>query len=303
MKARKTALRKVAGALSAATTKQLILASFVTHDDGGDDEIGYHYVDPETRREFHVRRSETLDDCNRPCFRYFLEERIPNGRLAEVDERGICTRAWDAPLIKEVEARVGPNGLIKELVQLGVDVDKMISVGGGYGVGSIFYPSLEESAGAIELALKNNERYQYFRALTDQEKIKLDRRSAVQSHEYWLAQSAAAARSWATQEDLFKGCYDGLDRPLSDDSKKRILSYLNNPGQDVWLEVRSIIVTGHKNLWAVWCQNDLLAPRSGDKGYPSADALRAAIRSSAASRRAEIEEKLKTTSPSGLRSV
>lgn len=304
MNARKTAARKIAGTLATMATKEQILASFVTHiDKDGEDEREYTYLDKETQRDFCVRRSETLDDQNRSCFRFFLEEYVPSGRLCETNEKGHCIRAWDEPLIKEAEARVGPNGLVGELGKLGVDTSKMISAGGGYGLGSIFRTSLEECAEAIALALLNNERYQYFQPLSDQEKVKLERRSAVQSHQYWESEAAISKYSWDTQEGLFKGCYNGLNQPLDDDRKIAILAYLNAPGHNAWLEVRSIIIAGHKTLWAAWCDNDAHAPRSGHEGYPSADALRDAIRRSAEKRLAEIDEKRQGTAPTGLKLI
>lgn len=67
-----------------------------------------------------MRRSETFDENSRPYFRFFLEEFTPKGRLAELNEKGHCVRAWDEPVIAEaeaaqeglLEAEVGATGLV-----------------------------------------------------------------------------------------------------------------------------------------------------------------------------------------------
>lgn len=256
-----------------------ILAGFIVRlgaDD--DDEREYTYIDPETERQFVVRRSETLDENGRPHFRFFLEEFTPNGRIGELNEKGHCVRAWDEPAIAEAEARVGPNALMRELRRIGMDMKGVVLVGGGYSVGTLFHASLARCAGAIASALERDERYRHFRQMTEQENIRSTRQAKADTLAYRQGVAAATQQAWETETGIFKGCYTMLGAPLSDESKSAILSYLNDPGQEKWRAIRGLYIVGHRSLWMAWCDSDPHAPRSGNVGFPSADTLREAIR-------------------------
>lgn len=270
-----------------------ILAGFVVRLGVDDDaEREYTYTDPETERQFAVRRSETLDKNSCPHFQFFLEEFTPNGRIAELNEKGHCDRAWDEPLIAEAEARVGPNALMRELRRIGVETEGLVLDGGAYGVGTIFHASLARCASAIASALERDERYRHFRQLTEQENIRSSRQAKADSLDYRQGVAAATQRAWETETGIFKGCYTMLGAILSDESKNTILSYLNDPDQEKWLDIRGLYIVGHRSLWVAWCDSDPRAPRSGNVGFPPADTLREAIRAAAEDGRAVAQEEL-----------
>lgn len=281
-----------------------ILVAFVPvlpQPDDDDDSREYQYTNHETGRDFNVTRDEGfVDGSDKPQTRYFLYEFRPNGVVVEGKN---AERSWEAPRYKEFDQKYGPNGVRNALRQSGVDTDKLFCSGGGYGVGTIFRSSLEECAQAVAEALFRNEWYAHFRQLSDPEQVKLDRRSAIDSYHFWKDERAAMDRALATEQGIFKGCFTMMGRPVSDDHKKAILSYLNKPSQETWLDIRGYIVTGKGTLWQAWCEHDANAPRAGNSGFPTKDELTEAIRAAVRRRDEEINERLKETSPVGLRSV
>lgn len=273
-------------------SSETILAGFVIRLAEDEDEREYVYREPKTGRQFNVARSESIDDDGYLFQRFFLYEMAPNGRICKLDANGNCIDAWDDPRIPETESRVGPNSLMHELRRQGIDPEMMVFTGGGYGVGSVYYPSLAACAAAISEALANNERYRHHRPPTEQEQLRLARRSAVESVAYWEGRVASVERVWANEEGLFRGCFTMLGGALSGEHKQAILAYLNKPSLERWLDIRGFYVTGNKSLWEAWCDADLTAPRSGDVGNPDPETLRAAIRAAAEHARDEAATRL-----------
>ena len=261
------------------------------------------YTDPETEREFGIRFLDAHGQPGRDARRYFLEEYVPTGRLAEFNEKGHCVRSWEEPRIRETEARVGPNRLIATLRELEIPLDQLVKAGGGFVVGSIYYARLRDCAIAIARAIERDERYRYFRELTEQEKVRMAREGAASSHAYWSEEADASQRAWNHEAGLFKGCYTMMGTPVSEASKRAILAYLNAPSLESWLNIRGLMIAGGTTLWQAWCQHDVAAPRAGSHGHPTPDVLRAAIREAARARREEVEARLKATHPTGLRVI
>lgn len=282
-----------------------ILAVIITHlpNDDDSEDRNYSYTDSTTEREFEIRRFDNIDDQGRPYARYFVSEFEPNGRMCETNRQGHVTRAWDEPRIKDVEARVGPNALMKELRNVGIDTTRMVRMGGGLGVGSRFFPTMEDCAQQIAEVLVSDTRYRYFEPLTPQQKTQLEFASAKSSHAYWREQERALEASNSRTAGLFKGCTTMFGSPLPEDTQKAILDYLNAPDQGKWLAVRSLIVTGSGTLWQAWGTYDAQAPREGNVGYPDAETLAAALRAAVERRAQEIEQRLAQSAPKGLRAV
>ena len=274
-----------------------IFAAFVTHID--DDERSYDYSHLDTGRRFSVRCSERADGKNR----FFLCEMRPNGRMLEVNEQGEIVRAWAEPRIDETESRVGPNELLAALRTMGIDVDAMVFCGAGYSVHSIYHDSLETCAESIAQALIDNARYTAYRKLSPDEEASFEHLKAVQSVEYWHDEADAARKAEQQGSGLFKGCYTMMGQALEQDVQQRILTYLNAPTQQGWLDTRSIVIAGHITLWQAWVAADVLAPRSGDRGFPVPKVLRLAIRQCIRDRRREIKEKIEEVGARGLHSV
>jgi hypothetical protein len=274
-----------------------ILAAFVPHVD--EDESSYDYTHLDTGRLFSVRCSERADGKNR----FFLCEMRPNGRMLEVNEQGEIVRAWDEPCISETESRVGPNELLAALRTIGIDVDAMVFCGAGYSVHSIYYDGLENCAESIAQALNDNARYTAYRKLSPDEKVSFEHLKAVQSVGYWHDEADAIKRAEQQGSGLFKGCYTMMGHALEQDVQQRIVGYLNAPTQQAWLDISSIVIAGHITLWQAWVAADVLAPRSGDRGFPVPKVLRLAIRQCIRDRRRDIKEKIEEVGPRGLRSV
>lgn len=133
------------------------------------------------------------------------------------------------------------------------------------------------------------------------EDFRCRRRAAAEAVKYWYEQEAALRSAEQVGHGLFKGCHDLLGQTLSPESQQRILRYLNAPTQKRWLETRSLIIVSHVTLWQAWCAVNPVAPRSGDKGFPSPETLRQAIRSAVEQRKAHIRDKLQELFSSGSR--
>lgn len=253
------------------------------------DEPQHRYHDPDTGREFGVRRFMGSDTLEAPMRQhYFLVEYTPNGRMAEMDARGHVTRAWDEPRIKALEARVGPNELMAALADAGINLDQMVLASGGYCVGAIYYDALDDCAAAIATALTDDVRYRHVRPLTAEEAATHAERKTAASRAFWQEQAQVMADSDAGDSELFRGCHSILG-PLSAEARQRIAAYLDAPGRDAWNDVRGLHITGVDTLWQAWIAHDPLAPKQDDGRFPSAAVLRDAIRAAVANRRADIE--------------
>ena len=227
----------------------------------------------------------------------------PNGRMLEVNEQGDIVRAWDEPRIDESESLVGPNELLAALRAMGIDVDALVFIGAGYSADSIYHNRLEVCAESIAKALNDNTRYIAYRKLSPEEDASLEHLQAVQSVEFWHREDDAARRAEQQGNGLFKGCYTMMGHALEQEVQQQILAFLNAPTQKGWLDIRSIVIAGHVTLWQAWKATDGLAPRSGEKGFPTPKVLRLAIRQCIRDRRRYIKEKIEEVGPRGLRSV
>lgn len=274
--------------------KEQILAGMVVVLPTGGRSLGnssvrnYRYTDADTGRMYAVTRSET--DLGH---RYFLEEFAPNGRVGELNEAGLCVKAWDEPIIQETEKRVGPNQLMSELAAIGfTHFDQLLFNGGGYGVGTKFYTSMEDCAAEIEASLLVNERYVYFRPLEQDEADASEAKLLKGKAQYWQNELAEAQSAALHGEGIFKGCWTMTGNIISDEAKRSILEYLNSPSQDAWLDIRNLTIAGPVSCWQAWVLVDRDAPRSGRIGYPSSETLRCAIRAAVEDRVERIHREL-----------
>ena len=257
-------------------TKEQIIAGMVVNLPPGGNSIvrTYRYTDPDTGRMFGVRRSISEQGNQH----YFLEEYVPNGRIGEFDKNGHCVAAHDEPIIKETERRVGPNQLMAELAALGfTNFDQLIFDGGGFGVGTKFFASMDECAEQIAEALAKNTRYIHVRPLSPAEAEESEARRLQEKRGYWEA-DLSAGEAAESESGIFKGCRS-MAGPLSEDAKQSILGYLNAPTQEKWNDIRGLYVAGPVTCWQAWIATDKQAPRLGSKpGFPSPEVLRHSIR-------------------------
>lgn len=246
----------------------------------------YDFSDPKTGRQFLISYFDGDES-------FRVQEMVPNGRRFEREADGSPGRCWDEPLIKETELAAGPNQLMATLARLQIDADSMIFVptsnSGGVGFD---YGSLDECAREIANVLDGNRRYVGFRPLTAEEEVERARRDAASTKDYWSAMHAAQELANANEFGIFKGCHNMLGGALDDETKKKILSYINGPSQDAWLDVRGIYVVTNATLWNAWCQYDESAPRSGRVGYPDSDVIVQAIRAAVDRNIEQVKERL-----------
>lgn len=259
----------------------------VLFSNSDDEERMYTFNDPITERQFQIRRTFNSENVRE----YFMWEMTPNGRLVEVNEKGLATKGWDDPRISDLEVKVGPNGVIAKCRELGIDPEAMVLIGAGYSVNSKYHSSMESCALAIASSLSGNVRYNAYRELSHEEVASLEQRQKVSSSNYWIEQESSAKAAEIGGVGIFKGCYTMMGGPISEEYQKRILGYLNSPSQDEWNDIRGYLITARTTLWQSWCASDDTAPRSGDKGFPSPELLRTAIRQSVKLNLEHIEEK------------
>lgn len=102
--------------------------------------------------------------------------------------------------------------------------------------------------------------------------------------------------------DLFKGAVGTMFRPIEAGVQDRILSYLNAPSLEAWLELRSVLITPTTTLWQAWIKVDPLAPRVGKDGpHPAPDELIKAIRSAVDELREWVRARLRENPDPGPR--
>jgi len=266
----------------------------------------YQLNDKETGRRFAARRSIWLDDQHKEGYKFFLEEFVITPRMVELDLKGYAIDGWIEPIIADAMTRVKPNELQAELDRLGIfDNEKTAIVrdGGGYGAGSIFYASLDECATVINQCINDNISYKYYRELSPQEKTKLEQRQSEHVNDYWLNKKKILDLSLKKDDGIFKGCFTMMGVSLDEQTKKTILSFINEPTNKKWLDIRGLVVVDHKTLWQLWCDNDQKAPRHGEIGFPKPEVLIESIRTGVDKLVIEIDEKLKVKAKKGLKLV
>ena len=254
----------------------------------------YSYTDEITGRMFHIRR---LGE-DRPSYTYFLEELTPTGMVVRSDSANLAVIRDTR--IADFEESQGPNKVIAACISAGIDPERMAFSGAGFSVNSIYHPSLIACAKEIEKCLGLDCRYSAYRELSEDEKAKLEHSSRVSSAAYWSQEAKAAESAGTHGVGVLKGCYN-MFGPLQEAQRHAILAYLNAPNQNMWNEVRGLIITGVGTLWQAWSEFDETAPRSGSTGYPSTETLSAAIVEAVKNNKKKIAEKISESGSAFLR--
>ncbi|ELN4741018.1 hypothetical protein RZ737_004823 [Escherichia coli] len=220
---------------------------------------------------------------------YLLGEFIPNGMTC------VATADGDAYLPSEVVLQgrqsIRPNELKAWLDQQGVDDETVIRVGCGISLDSLYLPSLDAACDEIIEAVNDNVWYEKRATPTEQE-LERGKAEALLDRQAFWASCKAVLDIALTQKGIFKGCHSAASPTLSEESQKAILSYLNAPSQAKWLNLRNTLITANMTLWAAWTRKDSKAPRSGQKGFPTSEMLRLAIRQAVQDWADEVDLKL-----------
>lgn len=213
--------------------------------------------------------------------RFFAFEYQPLGRLAyELADGNYHYTDWDG----HEAAKDDPNGYVAAAQQAGIDPMALILGGAGYGVYTRYLSSIEEAAEEFAACLRENRRYddQDRAKMADPDfKLRLEAEHARGRAEFQEYNQQLHEAAVANEFGLFKGLY-GMMGPLADDSKKRILSFLNTPCEETWDDVYSLMIKGGKTMWQLWCEVDTWAVTSkGMDGHwpdiPDADMMKDAL--------------------------
>lgn len=122
-------------------------------------------------------------------------------------------------------------------------------------------------------------------------------------HASWKGVEHDLEAAWAPGiPDLFKGAVGTMFQPIEAGVQDRILSYLNTPSLEAWLELRSVLITPVRTLREAWIKVDSLAPRAGEDGpHPAPDVLIKAIRSTVDEHREWVRARLRENPDPGPR--
>jgi len=260
--------------LSAKAIKAALLRAREPSEEGSSDDFCMGYRAP-NGRQFEVRE---YDDGH-----FFMSEMRPMARLARFDAERDTYLYFDEPRLKGIME--DPNAFVARARELGIDEQEIVCSGSGLGVGSIYYDSLDEVAAAVANALDANLWYDSVdRAKLADPAFKAEQRriQEEQSAAYRAEKQAMHEQAVRDEHGLFKGLHTMMGA-LSDDTKKDILSYLNDPTEDRWGGIYSRLIKGHKTLWQAWLDVDGSAPRSKPSDgkwprIPDPDTIRAALR-------------------------
>lgn len=239
-------------------------------------------VEDQIEMEFHAINGRQFVVREEDDGRYFAFEMVPIGRLAhEIPGGDYHYENWTGHAV----AKDDPNGYVAAAEAAGIDAGALILGGAGYGVYTRYLSSIEEAADEFARCLRENVRYD------DQDRAKMndpaynaklredEERCRRENRAFNLALHEASTES---EHGLFKGLHSMMG-PLSDDSKKRLLSFLNAPSEETWDDCARMMVKGGKTMWQLWGEVDPSAPRMLDKDgnwptIPDADMMREALR-------------------------
>lgn len=236
----------------------------VGNDDGdqGRRKHGHLYV-ADNGRTFNIW--DMREDILNADKAFFMEEMRPNGRIVTQTEPYI--ECEDSEPIKCLLD--SPNDFAAGFEKTGVSEDVLIRVGCGFGVYTRYFDSIEACAQAIEDSIDRNEWYDALdhELMADEGyKRKLQAQAKAGRREFRAMQQAQHEQAMATEHGLFKGLHSMIG-PLCDETKQRILAFLNEPSKANWDAVAHTIVKGGTTMWGLWLSFDPEPPRS----LPSTD--------------------------------
>jgi len=246
---------------------------------GDSDEKRWHYH-AANGRQFEVRQFGRQ--------KYLLGEFRPNGMVTkDVSGSGGLERST---VVVEALTSVSPNNVIAYLANAGIHEDQIVKVGAGINIRSIYYHSLESACEAINLSIQGDHWLVSETELTAEDLRNERNRELLDRIAFWT-ECKSRLETARTLPGLFKGCHSTIG-VLAAESQQQILSYLNRPSQEGWLNIRNMLITSQQTLWAAWTRLDRSAPRMGPNGHPGADALKRSIRTAIADWEAEVETRL-----------
>ena len=216
-------------------------------------------------RTFHLDVSEGWDEERQQwATRYFPAEAIPSSNLLVLNAWGQVLSTEESPVLAQLKAF--PNQFFAEAKRHGITSERMILDVSGYGLGSVFYPSLAEADAAVCRALEDNtwlvSDYPE-KVRRTQESAHYQAREAAQTVAYHRDLVRRLEACLANSPGLMKGA--GAWHPELDTDAavhRELLAYWNEPTREQWerLAHRIVLPTG-KTAWQVWTDHDDSAPR------------------------------------------
>lgn len=195
--------------------------------------------------------------------RYYPTEFIPNGRCVKWDESGRrVIDAWDEPRL--MASKDTPSHFFKAIKEEGLE-DSYVACGGGFGVGSLFYDTLDAANAAVWSAIERDEWLvsdspQKAHRVMEENKLQ----HLQQSHAYTANIIERLEASKASLPALLKGAAPFTP---SEENTKRLtqdlLAFRNNPGFETWKGIANLMLLPNGTTgWQLWCRFDADAPRS-----------------------------------------
>ncbi len=186
---------------------------------------------------------------------FFLSECKPIGRIV---------RSVNGTDIYEDEPRIlhlldDPNNFMSKASEIGISPDSIISSFGGFSLGSIYIADLSAVAQAIHDSIQNNDWYQSISPeLAASRMANIDHKGQSEAYQKDLSNMQKAADQ---EHGLFRGLHN-MSGALHQDSKERLLAYMNAQTLENWSKISGLMIKNHKTVWSIWCQVDATAPRS-----------------------------------------
>lgn len=177
---------------------------------------------------------------------YYPFEYTPTGVLISGPEDNL---QFDYARLEEIKAAYhdNPNDFEQFCEQESIDINEVARSGGGYSVGTIFYQSLDAAMDAVLDSITSNTILKSFRTQEEMDAEKSEAQlhqekiDAVRSKIAYFQGQIMPASQTAT---LLGDKQSMFGSGLTDDSKKSILSYMNNPTLEGWEEIRSLTSPG-----------------------------------------------------------
>ncbi|MCP1674456.1 hypothetical protein J2T57_001558 [Natronocella acetinitrilica] len=207
------------------------------------------------------RRFNVLE-CERD--RYFLCELIPSGRVVTSSPAARVPHAEDHPVLKAILREKGPNAVCETAQAAGIDPNDMVLSGAGVSAYARFHASRAACENEIFRVVAEDVWYQHEDPALKRDpehQAALAAQDAAEREAYQRAQQAQCAEALAAP-GLFRGCHN-LHGPLSQETQRAILAYLNAPNEARWEAISGLIIgPAMTTLWQAWSAVDPRAPVS-----------------------------------------
>lgn len=246
---------------------------------GGSEERLWHFI-TDAQRVFEIRQFGRA--------KFLLSEFRPTGAINSKTNKDM---PGDPDLLAQGMAHILPNDLHAWLSSRGIATSDISREVPAISLSSHYHASIEDACSDIELSIANNAWYEHLVPQASPARPA----ALVDATMFWslCKENLDAAMKL---NGLFRGCHT-LQGPISADTQKAILSYVNNPTLEGWISVRNTLITTGTTLWKAWTVLQRTTGLAGPGDFPGRDAIKRSIRNAIA----ECEETLKDRISSTIR--